>query len=54
MDGELGGAFPKQHRADCGMIAMIRKVAILGRHIKICTERVFKLKGKEGENIESI
>jgi hypothetical protein len=28
----LGGAFPKQHRANCGVIAIIRKVPILGRH----------------------
>jgi hypothetical protein len=28
----LGGAFPKRHHANCGVIAMIRKVPILGRH----------------------
>jgi hypothetical protein len=28
----LRGAFPKQHFADCGVIAMIHKVLILGRH----------------------
>jgi hypothetical protein len=28
----LGGAFPKRHRANCGVIAMIRKVPILGCH----------------------
>jgi hypothetical protein len=28
----LGGAFPKRHRANCGVIAIIRKVPILGRH----------------------
>jgi hypothetical protein len=28
----LGGAFPKRHRADCGVIAPIRKVPILGHH----------------------
>jgi hypothetical protein len=28
----LGGAFPKRHRANCGVIAVIRKVPILGRH----------------------
>jgi hypothetical protein len=28
----LGGAFPKRHRANCGMFAVIRKVPILGRH----------------------
>jgi hypothetical protein len=28
----LGGAFPKQHHVDCGLIAIICKVPILGRH----------------------
>jgi hypothetical protein len=28
----LGGAFPKRHHANCGVIAVIRKVPILGRH----------------------
>jgi hypothetical protein len=28
----LGGAFPKRHRANCGVFAIIRKVPILGRH----------------------
>jgi hypothetical protein len=28
----LGGVFPKRHRAICGMIAIIRKVPILGHH----------------------
>jgi hypothetical protein len=28
----LGGAFLKRHRANCGVIAIIRKVPILGRH----------------------
>jgi hypothetical protein len=28
----LGGAFPKRHRVDCGVSAMICKVAILRRH----------------------
>jgi hypothetical protein len=28
----LGGAFPKRHRVDCGMIAIICKVPVLGRH----------------------
>jgi hypothetical protein len=32
MHESLGGAFPKRHRANCGMIAIIRKVPILGRH----------------------
>jgi hypothetical protein len=29
----LGGAFPKRYRANCGVIAVIRKVPILGRHM---------------------
>jgi hypothetical protein len=29
----LGGAFPKRHRANCGVIAIICKVPILGRHM---------------------
>jgi hypothetical protein len=28
----LGGAFPKRHHVDCGMIAIICKVPILGHH----------------------
>jgi hypothetical protein len=28
----LCGAFPKRHRANCGVIAVIRKVPILGHH----------------------
>jgi hypothetical protein len=28
----LGGAFPKRHRANCGVFAIIRKVPILGHH----------------------
>jgi hypothetical protein len=28
----LGGAFPKRHHVDCGVIAIICKVPILGRH----------------------
>jgi hypothetical protein len=28
----LGGAFPKRHRANYGVFAIIRKVPILGRH----------------------
>jgi hypothetical protein len=28
----LGGAFPKRHHVDCGLIAMICKVPILGHH----------------------
>jgi hypothetical protein len=28
----LGGAFPKRHRANCGVFAVIHKVPILGRH----------------------
>jgi hypothetical protein len=28
----LGGAFPKRHHADCGLIAIIRKVPVLGRY----------------------
>jgi hypothetical protein len=27
-------AFPKRHRANCGAIAIIRKVPILGRHTR--------------------
>jgi hypothetical protein len=29
----LGGAFPKRHHVDCGMIAIICKVPVLGRHM---------------------
>jgi hypothetical protein len=29
----LGGAFPKRHHVDCGVIAIICKVPVLGRHI---------------------
>jgi hypothetical protein len=36
----LGGAFPKRHRANCGVIAIIRKVPILGRH-KLVSEPRF-------------
>jgi hypothetical protein len=36
----LGGAFPKRHRANCGVIAVIRKVPILGRH-KLVSEPRF-------------
>jgi hypothetical protein len=32
----LGGAFPKRHRANCGVIAIIRKVPILGHHNNLC------------------
>jgi hypothetical protein len=28
----LGGAFPKRHHVDCGVIAIIYKVPILGRY----------------------
>jgi hypothetical protein len=28
----LGGAFPKRHHVDCGVIAIIYKVPVLGRH----------------------
>jgi hypothetical protein len=28
----LGGAFPKRHHVDCGMITIICKVPVLGRH----------------------
>jgi hypothetical protein len=28
----LGGAFPKQHHIDCGVLAIICKVPVLGRH----------------------
>jgi hypothetical protein len=28
----LGGAFPKRHHVDCGVIAIICKVPVLGRH----------------------
>jgi hypothetical protein len=28
----LGGAFPKRHHVDCGVIAIICKVPILGRY----------------------
>jgi hypothetical protein len=31
----LGGAFPKRHHGDCGVIAIICKVPILGRHISV-------------------
>jgi hypothetical protein len=32
----LGGAFPKRYRANYGVIAVIRKVPILGRHTIAC------------------
>jgi hypothetical protein len=32
MHESLGGAFPKRYRANCGVIAIIRKVPTLGRH----------------------
>jgi hypothetical protein len=28
-----GGAFPKRHRVDCGVFAIICKVSVLGRHM---------------------
>jgi hypothetical protein len=28
----LGGAFPKRHHVDCGLIAIICKVPVLGRY----------------------
>jgi hypothetical protein len=28
----LGGAFPKRHHVDCGVLAIICKVRILGHH----------------------
>jgi hypothetical protein len=28
----LGGAFPKRHHVDCGVIAIICKVSVLGRY----------------------
>jgi hypothetical protein len=28
----LGGAFSKRHHVDCGVIAIIYKVPVLGRH----------------------
>jgi hypothetical protein len=33
----LGGAFPKRHHVDCGVIAMICKVPVLGRYEKLVT-----------------
>jgi hypothetical protein len=36
----LGGAFPKRHRANYGVFAIIRKVPILGRH-KLVSEPRF-------------
>jgi hypothetical protein len=32
MHEALGGAFSKRHHVDCGMIAIICKVLVLGRH----------------------
>jgi hypothetical protein len=32
MHESLGGAFPKRHHVDCGLIAIICKVPVLGRH----------------------
>jgi hypothetical protein len=37
----LGGAFPKRHRANCGVIAIIRKVPILGRHKWYSVKTIF-------------
>jgi hypothetical protein len=31
----LGGAFPKRHHVDCGVIAIICKVPVLGRYNKL-------------------
>jgi hypothetical protein len=36
----LGGAFPKRHQIDCGMITIICKVPILGRHTSKQAERI--------------
>jgi hypothetical protein len=35
----LGGAFPKRHHVDCGVIAIICKVPVLGHHSIIIHER---------------
>jgi hypothetical protein len=32
MHEALGGAFPKRHHVDCGLITIICKVPVLGRH----------------------
>jgi hypothetical protein len=32
MHESLGGAFPKRHHVDCGVIAIICKVPVLGHH----------------------
>jgi hypothetical protein len=32
MHESLGGAFPNRHHANCGVIAIIRNVPILGRY----------------------
>jgi hypothetical protein len=32
MHESLGGAFPKRHHVDCGLIAIICKVPVLGRY----------------------
>jgi hypothetical protein len=34
MHESLGGAFPKRHHVDCGLIAIICKVPVLGRYTK--------------------
>jgi hypothetical protein len=36
----LGGAFPKRHHVDCGLIAIICKVPVLGRY-KLVSEPGF-------------
>jgi hypothetical protein len=38
----LGGAFPKRHRANCGVITVIRKVPILGRHKLVSEPRFYR------------
>jgi hypothetical protein len=40
----LGGAFPKRHHVDCGVIAIICKVLILGRHRDLLARHAVRYK----------
>jgi hypothetical protein len=43
MHEALGGAFPNRHHVNCGVIAIIRKMPILGRHTSVLQEEAFVL-----------
>jgi hypothetical protein len=48
----LGGAFPKRLHANCGVIAVIRKVPILGRHIGELVHRYQEMRQAPGRYLE--